>query len=477
MKKLILAILVLFSAKVASQKNDPLRFNPEKYTMETLSEGGKTFKVRAYEGIVYIAHPVEAEYQQLNLYVPIEYFEGKSIGKFSAKTAPVFFPNQIGGYMPASPAKATAPGRSNRANAVAVALSKGFVVASAGARGRTSATGKAPAALVDLKAAVRYLKYNADLIPGDMNKIISNGTSAGGALSVLLGASGNDKRYTPYLKAIGAAETTDHIYAVSAYCPITNLENADMAYEWQFNGVSSYKKIMLASLDYSTKRQYLQGRLNDQEEEISAELKNAFPAYLNGLKLTDARGTKLVLNNKQEGSFKELLKQKVIESAEKALQIGVDLTKYNFLTLSNNKITDLDWNKYVAYMGRSKTPPAFDALDMSAGENQLFGDEKTDTKHFSLYTFKKSVGMGTLADPKVVSLMNPMTFIGKSNPNLPKYWRIRHGTKDSDTSLAISAILATTLANAGATVDYELAWDKPHSGDYDLEELFSWMML
>ena len=25
-----------------------------------------------------------------------------------------------------------------------------------------------------------------------------------------------------------------------AYCPITNLENADMAYEWIFNGVNEY---------------------------------------------------------------------------------------------------------------------------------------------------------------------------------------------------------------------------------------------
>lgn len=31
-----------------------------------------------------------------------------------------------------------------------------------------------------------------------------------------------------------------HIFASSDYCPITNLEHADMAYEWMFNGVNSY---------------------------------------------------------------------------------------------------------------------------------------------------------------------------------------------------------------------------------------------
>ena len=56
-----------------------------------------------------------------------------------------------------------------------------------------------------------------------------------------------------------------------------------------------------------------------------------------------------------------------------------------------------------------------------------------------------------------------------------RYFRIRHGTVDGDTSLAISAILALSLKEAGAKVDYALPWGKPHSGDYDLEELFGWI--
>ena len=55
------------------------------------------------------------------------------------------------------------------------------MVASAGARGRTTKdsdgnyTGKAPAGLVDLKAGIRYLKFNNKRMPGDANKIISMG--------------------------------------------------------------------------------------------------------------------------------------------------------------------------------------------------------------------------------------------------------------------------------------------------------------
>jgi hypothetical protein len=57
----------------------------------------------------------------------------------------------------------------------------------------------------------------------------------------------------------------------------------------------------------------------------------------------------------------------------------------------------------------------------------------------------------------------------------PKYWRIRHGTADRDTSLAVPVILATRLQNLGYGVDFALPWNQGHGGDYDLNELFAWM--
>jgi len=72
---------------------------------------------------------------------------------------------------------------------------------------------------VDLKAAVRYLRYNDKAMPGNAEKIISNGTSAGGAMSSLLGATGNNSDYEPYLQEIGAADARDDIFAASCYCP------------------------------------------------------------------------------------------------------------------------------------------------------------------------------------------------------------------------------------------------------------------
>ena len=72
-----------------------------------------------------------------------------------------------------------------------------------------------------------------------------------------------------------------------------------------------------------------------------------------------------------------------------------------------------------------------------------------------------------------MALMNAMNFI--SNDGCAKHWRIRHGAADRDTSFAISAMLAQCLTAEGKEVDYFLPWGVPHSGDYDLEELFEWI--
>ena len=124
-----------------------------------------------------------------------------------------------------------------RPNEVLAALMHGYVVVCAGIRGRATPgnKGKAPAPIVDMKAAIRYLRHDRDTIPGDTEKMITSGTSAGGALSALTGTSGNAAAYAPYLQAIGAAEERDDLFAANCYCPIINLENADAAYEWQFS--------------------------------------------------------------------------------------------------------------------------------------------------------------------------------------------------------------------------------------------------
>lgn len=454
-----------------------LDFSKQTHTEQSAEVNGKTVRYRAFEGIVYVKNPVDAKYETINIYVPEAYYSGGSIEGFTAETAPVFFPNQIGGYMPAEAGKPGLDKRNgNRPNAILTALSKGYVVASPGARGRTEATGKAPAAIVDLKAAVRYLKANDSVMPGNARKIISNGTSAGGALSALLGAGGNSKDYESRLKALGAADAPDDVFAVSAYCPITDLEHADMAYEWQFNGVNDYKKMNVSMLDYNVKRELVPGTLTEAEIKLSNLLKPRYSAYINSLGLKDAQGRRLTLDKNGNGSFKNHIAGLLAASAQKQLDAGKNLNNLNWLTVKNGKVAAVDFAKYAKAAGRQKTPPAFDAVDLSAGENQLFGSQAADKQHFTAFSTQHStVQNATLADAQTVKMMNPLNYIGSNGADTSPYWRIRVGTNDRDTALSVSAVLASKLQNHGRNVDYFLPWDQGHGGDYDLDELFAWM--
>ena len=126
-------------------------------------------------------------------------------------------------------------------------------------------------------------------------------------------------------------------------------------------------------------------------------------------------------------------------------------------------------------MQRQKTPTAFDALDLSSPETNLFGNSTINNQHFTKFALAHSSVESSIADPLDVKMMNPMYYIGQLNTATSKHWRIRHGTKDKDTGLAVSVVLATYLQNNGIDVDLELPWDRPHSGDYDLDELFNWI--
>lgn len=484
---LISSALVLNAGALAqSAPTADLSFDAGAYRLVSMTLNGQAVRFRAYERVVYVRRPLDPATQSMNIYVPEAYFQGQSIGAYSAQTAPIFLPNQIGGYMPAEPGTPSdgsgqmGPGPGGP-NAILIALSRGYVVASPGARGRTSQNaageyiGKAPAAIVDLKAAVRYLRFNDAAMPGTAEKIISNGTSAGGAMSALLGATGNNRDYAAYLSALGAADARDDIYAVSAYCPITNLEHADAAYEWQFNGVNGYQKLLISKdTSFNIQRTLVSGTLTADEIAVSNALKPLFPAYLNSLGLRQG-DQPLTLDEGGNGSFKTYMASLLQASAQGALDAGQDLSTLNWLTVANGKVTAVDFDAYARAAGRMKVPPAFDGLSLDNAENEEFGTTLVNARHFTAFSQQQSKVAAAAALPQTVKLMNPMNYVGQAGTQTAKYWRIRAGTADRDTSLAVSAMLATKLANTGQDVNYALPWNVPHSGDYDLNELFAWM--
>ncbi len=458
-----------------------LNFDATNYTVKTETVDQQTITYRAFENIVYVKNPVDLMYHTMNIYVPEAYYEGKAVGRLTLKTAPIFMPNGVGGYMPGSSEVPGVHRRHKTMNATFFALTKGYVVTAPALRGRGLKNehgmfiGVAPACIVDYKAAVRYLRYNQKTIPGDVHKIISNGTSAGGALSALLGATGNSTDYDSYLQEIGAAEEQDDIFAASCYCPITNLEHADMAYEWMFHGINDFHTMDFSMEDGVPKLTPIDGVMTQDQVKLSALLKPLFPDYLNGLKLKDSKGEELSLTISGEGSFKNYVKSFVINSAQTAVEKGVDLSELTWLTLKDQMVVDLDFNQYIQFATRMKATPAFDSIFMNTPENELFGTSTTQYQHFTEFGWSHSAMKGAKAAQEVIKLMNPMNYIGNRDSSVAKYYRIRHGAIDRDTSLAIPVIIATKLMNEGSSVDFALPWGTQHDGDYDLVELFEWI--
>ena len=471
-----------------------LAFDVKNYESMSTTVDNKEIKYRAFEYIPYVANPIDIDQQYMNIYVPEEYFNNGTINGYNTQTAPIFMPNAVGGYMPS---QAMTPKVENgKPNSVLYALSRGYVVASPATRGRTNKAsdgnfiGKAPAVIVDLQAATAYLHANDSTMPGNANRIITNGTSAGGAVSLLQGATGNNSDFQPYLQALGAATAATNVYAVSAYAPITNLDAADMAYEWSYKGITSFNKVTMgqgelpqANVGGNTappQRTTQRVNLNADDVAYSNLLSEHFPEYVNNLQLHDSMGRVLKLDKNGNGTFKNYVKAFIIDAANKAQAKGTDLSKHTYLVRDNKTgaIKDINWEAYNQFVSRSKAPGAFDSRSNDSGENNLFGTSATDNNHFTITAALHDTTPNQdvyVENAKIVTMMNPMNYLGSPAATNARYYRIRYGTADSNTSVAIPLIVGTRAQNLGYNVDMATPFGVDHSGDYDLDELFNWM--
>ena len=471
-----------------------LAFDAKNYESMSTTVDNKEIKYRAFEYIPYVANPIDIDQQYMNIYVPEEYFNNGTINGYNTQTAPIFMPNAVGGYMPS---QAMTPKVENgKPNSVLYALSRGYVVASPATRGRTNKAsdgnfiGKAPAVIVDLQAATAYLHANDSTMPGNANRIITNGTSAGGAVSLLQGAAGNNSDFQPYLQALGAATAATNVYAVSAYAPITNLDAADMAYEWSYKGITSFNKVTMgqgelpqANVGGNTappQRTMQRVSLNADDVAYSNLLSEHFPEYINNLQLHDSMGRVLKLDKNGNGTFKNYVKAFIIDAANKAQVKGTDLSKHTYLVRDGKTgaIKDINWEAYNQFVSRSKAPGAFDSRSNDSGENNLFGTSSTDNNHFTITAALHDTTSNPEAyvqNAKVVTMMNPMNYLGSPAATNAQFYRIRYGTADSNTSVAIPLIVGTRAQNLGYKVDMATPFNVDHSGDYDLDELFNWM--
>ena len=263
-------------------------------------------------GVQYCAQPAALDYETLAVVVPGAYLTGidngdgtytctsnpdGTVNGFTAETAPMMMPVNTAGY------SAQAAATSYSYSSVSAYLDAGYVYVYSGCRGRSNGynddgtlayAGGAPWGVTDLKAAVRYLRLNNDSIPGNPERIFAFGHSGGGAQSAVLGASGDSALYFDYLASIGAAMydedgnyISDAICGAMCWCPITSLDYADEAYEWNMG-------------------QYMDSGIRAEgtwTKALSQDLAACYGEYLNQLGLKDEDGNALILEQSEDGIY------------------------------------------------------------------------------------------------------------------------------------------------------------------------------
>jgi hypothetical protein len=293
--------------------------------------------------------------------------------------------------------------------------------------------------------------------------IVTTGGSAGGALSTLVAASGDSTMYDSYLTELGAADVSDAVYASASYSPITDLDHADMAYEWMW-GTLPVSGDTLVNQTYS------------------GQLKDNFTGYLADLNLKGINdyGT---LTSGNYASY--LTTQYLGPSATKYLAALSDSAREKYLKENtwiswSGGAATFSWAKFLDHVGtRLKSVPAFDSFTLSNAENIEFGDATTNARHFTLYSLRHAIGNDSaqLASdlPAKIEMMNPMYFLENANPSRAKNWWIRTGTLDTNTAHTVVGNLAAITTDLGDTVNSSLYWDGGHAVNEDAPAFIAWV--
>lgn len=445
---------------------DPLRFPASAFTLETRTIATKKVTYRSYRHVGYVAKPVDPDFQSLDVQAPVE-IDGAAV---DASRAPILFSIPVGGYMSASnahPRSSGPPGA--RPRNTDLALAAGFVVVIPGVRGRDNRAadgtyyGKAPAVIVDLKAAIRYLRHNQGVLPGNTNWIVTTGVSAGGALSALAGASGGSPLFAAYLKDIGAADADDSVFASADFCPILDLDHADMAYEWMYGAVAMRD-----------------GKLADPG--LSQQLREAFTEYQASLKIRGLSNFGPLTAANYDRYLLQVYLQPAATRYLRALgdeQRHAYLSRNAWISWSVTGGASFTFADYLTHVGRMKALPAFDDFAMRQPEPNEFGNQTTDSRHFTNFSLRHvSADAKAALDAglqRVVNLMNPMYFVQQNQNGIAGHWWIRMGTSDAHTSLTVPINLAASLENRGKDVDTRLYWDAGHGADEDAADFIAWI--
>lgn len=526
---------------------DLLAFNDAVKTTITPTLDGEPISVDWYVDC-YVSKPNRAEDQLINIYIP----------ENATKDSPIIFHVNNAGWQMNSYAQADGVedgedySSTSDYDNIGAALKEGYVIVSYGCRSRSNGLtgeeylGHSPATMADTKAAIRYLRYNADDLPaGDPEHIVITGGSGGGGLSTVIAASGNSPDYYEALYEIGAAgidlvngsyvsTLDDDVFAVIAYCPITDLGHADTGYEWLF-GNTRAALYEAGLMEYDV----------DQATVMAASdtLSAMFVEYVNGLGLVTEGGEPLTADNLKAcieslmcTEIEEALAEVGMEQMTADIEQEIETKGFRFgfsgdpddddgfepdtsdddaeatyrenngwLILNDDGTYSYDIDKHLLYLAtytELKIAPAFSNQGIASydeqNEDNLFGSRTEEYSPFNAYSWAMDTTENTVGQDdtgltweeymkteagQALALQIKMTNAGDylrdtaGESDSAPYWYVRYGMDDRDGSFAVETILYYSMLSDETIedVNFEFTWLEDHGGDYDVQEAYAWL--
>jgi hypothetical protein len=206
-----------------------------------------------------------------------------------------------------------------------------------------------------------------------------------------------------------------------------------------------------------------------------------------------------------------VIRDEVIRSAEAFMTADPAnvIEGYDWIVADNddNTVVSVDVDRYLAYVAtrtQLKPAPAFDQSGVTvpgsgggpgAGESSLFGTAEQPYSNFTEFgwdhnaiagdgsglddtglTWRQYLRQRSTVVDEQLDLINPMVHLGTSDDAAP-YWYVRNGALDRDTAFTVSINLSRALeADRNVQdVNYRLAWNTGHAGNYDVPEAMRWI--
>ena len=403
--------------------------------------------------------------------------------------------------------------------------------------GSTHYTGDAPSCLADQKAAARYVKYNILLgnLPGNPDRFVSTGGSGAGAHAVMFALTGNHPDFYDYqieAGAVGVYKNEDGSYSTTvtidgtgyalsdgawgcvAYSAITSLYEADMAMAFEYNLDTGYT--------FNTPFQ----------KQLAAYLAERYMAYINARNYSvaerdvgfdldgDGRFDSTVAltieydpdahadTNGYYGSYLDLY----LAEFRSNLQWYLDSLDYadgwTWFDPDGNALSDADVaamtsaDKARAFLEGRYTKSGSSGIRggmmggpggmMGGGPGGMMGGGpgggttqsatgSTDSANYASYADMvaaytadiEEICAGDKYGKNIVSLYDPLNYIGSQGAEAPTWIRIMMGAAEGDLSMFNSLNLQLSCLRAGIDANIEWQWDGGHVPSETLGESFA----